>query len=81
VYDIKKIIGLGGSPMKPICPITKEPCFEAEYGVPKPCVENANLDSAAVCIRRLRKTNLEMANEIAALDELIEQLKENKHQN
>ena len=66
--------------MKPTCPITKELCFEAEYGRPVPCVENATLDSAAVCIRRLRKTNLEMANEIAAFDELIEQLKENKHQ-
>ena len=66
--------------MKPICPITKEPCFEAEYGVPKPCVEDATLESAAVCIRRLRKTNLDMANEIAALDELIEELKGNKQQ-
>ena len=66
--------------MKPICPITKEFCFEAEYGRPEACVENATLESAAVCIRRLRKTNLEMANEIAALDELIEQLKEDKHQ-
>jgi hypothetical protein len=75
-----KIIIIRGSSMKPICPITNEPCFEAEYGVPKPCVENATLDSAAVCIRRLRKTNLDMANEIAALDELIEELKENKHQ-
>ncbi len=77
---VQKTFGLGGRPVKPVCPITKEPCFEAEYGVPKPCVENATLDSAAVCIRKLRKTNLEMANEIAALDELIEQLKENKHQ-
>jgi hypothetical protein len=77
---LNKIIGLGGSLMKPICPITKEPCFEAEYGRPVPCVENATLDSAAVCIRRLRKTNLEMANEIAALDELLESLKEEKQQ-
>ena len=66
--------------MKPICPITTEPSFEAEYGRPVPRVENAALDSAAVCIKRLRKTNLEMANEIAALDELLESLREGKHQ-
>ena len=66
--------------MKPICPITKEFCFEAEYGRPAACVESATLENAAICIRRLRQTNLDMANEIAALDELIEQLKEDKHQ-
>ena len=66
--------------MKPICPITKEFCFEAEYGRPAACVESASLENAAVCIKRLRKTNLDMANEIAALDELIEQLKEDKRQ-
>ena len=61
-------------------PNYKEPCFEAEYGIPKRCIEDATLESAAVCIKRLRQPNLEMANEIAALDELIEQLKEDKHQ-
>lgn len=66
--------------MKPLCPITNEPCFEAEYGVPKRCVESATLESAAVCIRRLRKTNLEMANEIATLDELMESLKDGQQQ-
>ena len=66
--------------MKPICPFTKEFCFEAEYGRPEACVESATLENAAICIRRLRQTNLDMANEIAALDELIEQLKEDKHQ-
>ena len=66
--------------MKPICPITKEFCFEAEYRRPEACVESATLENAAICIRRLRQTNLDMANEIAALDELIEQLKEDKHQ-
>ena len=66
--------------MKPICPITKEFCFEAEYGRPTACVESATLENAAICIRRLRQTNSDMANEIAALDELIEQLKEDKHQ-
>ncbi len=54
--------------MKPTCPITKEPCFEAEYGRAVSCVENATRYSAAVCIRRLRKTNLERVNEIEALD-------------
>ena len=55
-------------------------CFEAEYGVPKRCVENATLEDAIVCIKRLTKTNADMANEIAALDELVEQLKEDKRQ-
>jgi hypothetical protein len=80
VVNVNFILDFRESKMKPICPITNEPCFEAEYGVPKPCVENATLDSAAVCIRRLRKTNLEMANEIAALDELLESLREGKQQ-
>ena len=66
--------------MKPICPITKEFCFQAEYGTPERCVENATLEDAATCIRNLTRTNSDMANEIAALDELLEQLKENKHQ-
>ena len=66
--------------MKPLCPITMEPCFEAEYGVPKRCVENGTLEDAIVCIKRLTKTNADMANEIAALDELVEQLKEDKRQ-
>ena len=66
--------------MKPLCPITMEPCFEAEYGVPKRCVENATLEDAIVCIKRLTKTNADMANEIAALDELVEQLREDKRQ-
>lgn len=66
--------------MKPICPITKEFCFEAEYGRPEACVESATLENAAICIKRLRQTNSDMANEIAALDELIELLKDDKHQ-
>jgi hypothetical protein len=66
--------------MKQICPITNEPCFQAEYGEPRRCVEKATLEDAALCIKKLRATNLEMAHEIEALDELLESLKEGKKQ-
>jgi len=66
--------------MKPICPITKEFCFQAAYGTPERCVENTTLEDAATCIRNLTRTNSDMANEIAALDEFQQRLKENNHQ-
>ena len=66
--------------MTTTCPITNEPCFQADYGAPTRCVEKATLEDAAMCIKKLRATNLEMAREIEALDELVEQLKDKKHQ-
>jgi hypothetical protein len=43
-------------------------------------VQKASIEYAAICIKRLRTLNLELAHEIEALDELIEQLKDNKRQ-
>ena len=65
--------------MTKLCPITNEPCFQAEHGG-ELCVQKASIEYAAICIKRLRALNLELAHEIEALDELLEQLKDNKHQ-
>ena len=69
-----------GRAMTTTCPITNEPCFQTYYGAPKRCIEKTTLEDAALCIKKLRATNLEMAREIEALDELVEQLKEKKYQ-
>ena len=63
--------------MSTICPITNEPCFAAEHGR-EPCSEKPTLDDAAKCIKNIRSLNLELAGEIAALDELLSVMKERK---
>jgi len=66
-----------GELLNKICPITNEPCFQVEYGGQQ-CVDKPSLEYAAICIKKLRAMNLDMAREIEALDELVESLKEGK---
>ena len=63
--------------MYTICPLTNEPCFAAEHGRDA-CSDKPTLDDAAKCIKNIRALNLEMAGEIAALDELLSSVKERK---
>lgn len=61
--------------MSSLCPLTNEPCFASEHGR-EPCSERPTLEDAAKCIKKIRELNLEMATEIAALDELLSAMKE-----
>ena len=63
--------------MSTICPLTNEPCFASEHGR-EPCSTSPTLDDAAKCIKNIRELNLEMAKEIAVLDEMLEAIKERK---
>lgn len=64
--------------MSTICPLTNEPCFATEHGRDA-CSDKPTLDDAAKCIKNIRALSLEMAREIAALDELLSDMKERKH--
>jgi hypothetical protein len=66
-----------GQPMSTICPLTNEPCFATEHGRDA-CSDKPTLDDAAKCIKNIRALNLEMAKEIAVLDEMLEAIKERK---
>jgi hypothetical protein len=63
--------------MSTICPLTNEPCFAAEHGRDA-CSEKPTLDDAAKCIKNIRALNLELLREVAALDELLSAVKEQK---
>lgn len=61
----------------PMCPITKQSCIAAEYGG-EACTDGVTLQDASDCIKNLRSMILDMSNEIAALDDLLEIYKDDK---
>lgn len=63
--------------MSIICPLTNEPCFAVEHGRDV-CAEKPTVDDAAKCIKNMRALNLELAGEVAALDELLSAVKEQR---
>ena len=57
------------------CALTKEQCFHVKYGR-RPCSPNPSQDDIKNCIIELIDIAKDLDNEIIALDEIVESLKD-----